>query len=90
MVLSYRLEADMKIKSIAQNQTEVHFPREGIVVLFSYDTPVAASIGRYWYKTSKRWTGTISRHINEWLPTGHAIEKPQEFFDNLCDSMRIF
>tara|TARA_Y100000361_G_C11084426_1_gene302909 strand:- start:496 stop:723 length:228 start_codon:yes stop_codon:yes gene_type:complete len=56
----------MRIKPIASNQTELHM-EDGTVVLFSYETPVAAYLPECGYvKTSKHWSKTTSRHINKW------------------------
>lgn len=75
----------MKLRNLGPNQTQLHLTYEGLeyVVLFSYDTPVAALIGPTYYRTSKKHSVTTSRHINKWLGTVKAEEKPQEFFDNL-------
>lgn len=57
------------IRQIASNMTEVHTPRH--VVLFSFETPVAAlnvTSGRY-YVTRARTSPTTAKHITKWLPT---------------------
>lgn len=73
----------MKLKPIASNMTELT-TTEGTVILFSYQTPVAALLpsGRY-VKTSHKWSVTTSRHINKWLCGIEAEPEPQEFFDRL-------
>jgi hypothetical protein len=76
----------MQIKPIGSNQTELHF--SGGVVLFSYQTPVAACLGGRCYKTSKKWSVTTSKHVNKWCYEG-CEEKPQEFFDNLVKQFEI-
>ena len=75
----------MKLVPIAKNQNEVIFG-EGTVVLFSYQTPVAAMLpsGRY-VRTDAWYSSTTSRHINKWLAGVSAIEEvSQDFIDNLC------
>ena len=69
----------LTIKPIGSNQTELS--ANGMQVLFSYETPVAAWINGQYYKTEKKWSNTTTRHINKWahLP----VSKSQEFFDNL-------
>ena len=70
----------MNLKPIASNKTELTLG-DGTQVLFSYETPVACWIQGEYFKTSKKWSNTTSRHINSWVHL--ATEKPQEFFDNL-------
>jgi hypothetical protein len=70
----------MNLKPIASNKTELTLG-DGTQVLFSYETPVACLINGEFFKTSKKWSNTTSRHINSWVHL--ATEKPQEFFDNL-------
>jgi len=71
----------MKINAIAPNQTEVIV--NNVTVFVSYNTPVAAIIDGRVYRTSKKWSVTTSKHINQWLEGMIAEEKDQEFFDNL-------
>lgn len=76
----------MKLVPIAKNQNEVVFG-EGTVVLFSYQTPVAAMLpsGRY-VRTNAWYSSTTSRHLNKWLAgvEDSVEEVDQEFIDNLC------
>ena len=56
----------MKLTPIGSNMTEVEIGNKAI--LFSYKTPVAYhETGIGYAKTSKRWSNTTSRHINQWL-----------------------
>ena len=74
----------MELKVIAANQTEVSFPT-GLVVFFSYDTPVAArTVGGDYIRTSTKWSQTTSRHINKWLDGITAIEVDQSVFDSIA------
>ena len=56
----------MRLKKIGSNQTELF--KNGLVVLFSYDTPVAALLpsGRY-LKTGTKYSTTTTKHVNSWL-----------------------
>ena len=57
----------MNLKPIRQNMNEVNIGSKR--VLFSYQTPVAyqeCAIPQI-YVTSKFWSNTTSRHINQWL-----------------------
>jgi hypothetical protein len=78
----------MKLRKLGNNQTVITMQDGdfGKSILFSYDTPVAALINGRVYKTSKKWSVTTSRHINQWLSDLEADkveEKDQSFFDNL-------
>lgn len=75
-------EIEMKVKSLAANQTEITL-NNGDMVFVSYDTPVAAFIsGRGYLKSSTKHSTTTSRHVNKWTEN-RAKEMPQDFFDNL-------
>ena len=68
----------MKINPIGSNQTELIFD-DGVKVLFSYETPVAAYVPERGYlKTSKKWSQTTSRHVNKWCPTKNVLVVPQK------------
>ena len=73
----------MTLHPIASNMTELRI--ENTVILFSYKTPVACCIypNMEYFKTDCRWSRTTSKHINKWLNSNTAIEKPQEYFDEL-------
>ena len=79
----------MKLRKTGNNTTEITLT-DGAVVLFSYAEPVAAIIDGTPYKTSKKWSGTTSKHINQWLNDDinpirkhQVVEKEQSFFDEL-------
>ena len=74
----------MKLNSIASNMTELTC-NDGTKILFSYQTPVACNIKGSYYKTSKKWSQTTSKHINKWLDGVIAGQAEQEFFDNLVN-----
>ena len=73
----------MKVIPLKSNQTEVQVGEMRILV--SYQTPVAAITGEGVFKTTQKWSGTTSKHINQWLGAREATEKPQEWFDTLLD-----
>lgn len=63
----------MKLKQLASNMTELYL-NNGIVILFSYETSVAAlnhrlSAGGYNMnaKVNKFYSRTTTKHINKWL-----------------------
>lgn len=71
------------IKKLGNNQTQVTFPH-GLIVLYSYDTPVAIrhhASGKE-YKTSKKWSRTTSKHINSWCNPS-AREIPQDAINEI-------
>ena len=81
-----RENEQMRLKPIASNMTELSFD-DGSAVLFSYETPVACGIAYDgYYRTSQKWSVATSRHINKWLTGIEAIERPQEYFDNLISA----
>lgn len=73
----------MKLNNLGSNQTEI-VKGNGLVVLYSYNTPVAALLpsGRY-VRTSTKYSNTTSKHINKWLAGINAEEVDQSFIDNL-------
>lgn len=88
----------MKLKQLASNMTELTL-NNSTIVLFSYETPVAAylsenikmPLGHYVreIKTNKKWSRTTSKHIAKWNPN-HTVgtakdfeEVDQEVLDNL-------
>jgi cytochrome b len=74
----------MKIKPIASNQTELH-TNSGAVVLFSYQTPVAAQLAEGGFvRTSTKWSKTTSKHINQWLQGAKAREVDQSVLDGIA------
>ena len=88
---------NLKLKSIAKNQTEVTLNNE-TTVFFSYETPVAAKLSNKeniseslnFVRTSKKWSPTTTRHINKWLESKgiekhRAKELEQDFFNNLLE-----
>lgn len=74
----------MNLNPIRPNMTELEI-RPGIKVLFSYRAPVAYIDNNTAtaYRTSKKWSRTTTRHINQWLGGIGDEEQPQEFFDEL-------
>lgn len=76
--------AQLKINLIGANMTLVHLPKGSI--LFSYETPVAAYVsGRGYVKTSKKFSKTTSKHINQWLDGAGAEEVPQSEIEALVE-----
>ena len=75
----------MNLTPLGTNRTQLDL-KDGTSVLFSYSTPVAALTDNGYYRTSKNWSVTTSRHIDTWLGGVLAKEQPQEYFDSLCAS----
>ena len=72
----------MKLRIVGPNQTEITVGDK--VVLFSYETPVAAHVqGRGYIRTAKHYSQTTSRHINSWLVGANAVVVPQSEIDGL-------
>ena len=72
----------MQLRPIASNMTQLDLS-DGTSVLFSSQTPVACLSDNGYYRTSKKWSVTTSRHINKWLDGVLAKDQPQSYFDNL-------
>jgi hypothetical protein len=73
----------MKLIPLGANKTELH-TNAGAVILFSYQTPVAAQLPQGGFvRTSTRYSVTTSKHINEWLEGRKAAEVPQADLDTL-------
>lgn len=81
----------MRLKPLGRNVTELTL-NDGTIVLFSYETPVAAWLDDNgpehnlspFIRTRKFWSKTTSKHINEWLDGRHADEVEQHVFDQLA------
>lgn len=76
----------MKIKQLDSNLYEVTVANG--VVLFSFETPVAAYFGGDWLISDRKWSNATAGHINKWLDANGtnkqwATPRPQQFFDNL-------
>ena len=55
----------MKLNLVGSNQTEIE-KADGVTVLYSYSTPVAAFVpGKGGLCSSKKYSTTTSRHINK-------------------------
>ena len=75
----------MNLTPLGTNRTQLDLA-DGTTVFFSYQTPVACLTDNGYYRTSKKWSVTTTRHINAWLGGVLAKEQPQEYFDSLCAS----
>ena len=72
----------MELIPLGANRTQINL-KNGDSVFFSYRTPVACLTENGYYRTSKKWSVTTTRHINKWLDGVLAKEQPQEYFDSL-------
>ena len=74
----------MKIRNVGSNMTELHTTL-GAVVLFSYETPVAAeNADGELFRTEERYSQTTTRHINKWLEGREARTVSQHVIDNFA------
>jgi hypothetical protein len=80
----------MNLTPIKQNMNEIKIG--AMRILFSYKTPVAATLltqeGMEYHVTDKKWSNTTTRHINSWMPKEDRIEHPQEWFDALLSEVK--
>ena len=70
------------LKPIGSNVTELHTD-SGHIVLFSYQTPVAALMNGVYYRTSTKYSVTTTKHINKWLEGMNAKEVSQNQINKL-------
>lgn len=68
-----------KLSPVGSNQTEIEHDN-GVTVLFSYSTPVAAFVpGKGALVTNHHYSTTTSRHINKaverWGATRHEVDQ---------------
>jgi hypothetical protein len=77
----------MKLSKLGPNTTELDLAN-GITVLFSYKTPVAALVpGRGFIKTATKYSVTTSKHINQWLEGVKHETVDQSELDALTGSL---
>jgi len=74
----------MKITKLG-NQNATVIETNDKIVLFSYETPVAANVDGKLYKTDKFWSKTTSKHINQFVNNYPVETMPQQYFDTLLD-----
>jgi hypothetical protein len=68
---------NLKLIPIKANMNELRLPN-GAVILFSYQTPVAAQRAEGGFvRTAQHYSPTTTRHINQWLEGRKAEEVPQ-------------
>lgn len=74
----------MFLEQLASNMAQVEL-KNGDRVLFSYNTPVAkyVAINGMYFRTSKKWSVTTSKHINKWLDGADCGTVAQDELDNL-------
>ena len=73
----------MKLNVIANNQTELHL-NNGVIVFFSYNTPVAARLDNGTYVTTEEvYSPTTTKHVNKWLLNQVYSTVSQEYIDGL-------
>ena len=77
----------VKINPIGSNQTEVTKGNDSF--LFSYKTLVAANVAGVWYRTSKKWSVTTSKHINKWLDGINAQAIEQDKLESLFEHVNL-
>lgn len=95
----------MHIENLGKNKTVINFddtivlddsnPESiiaytGTIALYiSYTTPVACRMGDRFYRSSKLWSPTTSKHINQWMNYADSEQMPQEFFDHLLEQSGV-
>ncbi len=78
----------MKVRNIGSNMTEIEIGDK--LILVSYETPVACAImGDGYYRTSKKWSATTTRHINKWLASHQGLDESKEIPQSDLDSLLL-
>lgn len=74
----------MHIKPLGSNQTLLT-TNHGWLILYNYETPVAGynPILKTYFRTSKKFSLTTTKHINKWLEGVKAVEMDQADIDNI-------
>lgn len=77
----------VKVHPVGANQTEVDMG-DGVIVLFSYNTPVAAKVmGGKNLRTDTYYSRTTSKHVNAWAgPDAESV--PQAVINELASPER--
>ena len=77
----------MKFEKISANVTKIYL--KDWTILYSYNTPVAAVHTPTWkfYRTEEFHSVTTSKHINQWIESRIAEQKPQSFFEDLVKDL---
>jgi hypothetical protein len=74
----------MKLKPLGSNRNELTL-NDGTVILFSYQTPVAACLATGGFiRTQRKWSRTTSKHISQWLQGATARPVEQSELDRLA------
>lgn len=75
------------IEILGPNKTIVRLPN-GVAAFFSYETVVAAYCDGKYYKTSKKFSTTTSKHVNEYLKGLEFEVVDQAWLEGLVDYVR--
>ena len=76
----------MRLQKLGNNCHTLHFPN-GDEVFFSYETPVAGDVDGLLVRTTKKWSVTTSKHINQYLE-GRQAKGPSSLV-TLLDSSSV-
>lgn len=78
----------MNLTKIGSNTMQIQFGAK--IIFISYETPVAyldMQTGEY-FKTTRVFSPTTTRHIAKWLDGNEAFYAPQETFDALLSGVK--
>lgn len=74
----------MKRTPLGRNVAEIELTND-VLILFSYQTPVACKVNGKYFRTKQFWSVTTSRHINKWLNGADCGEIEQTALDDLME-----
>ncbi len=79
---------NMKLTRINKSSATEVVLQNGNTVLFSYSTPVACHIpGMGYYRTTKAWSRTTSKHITQWVKANGGSGKTLTIEQSALDAM---
>ncbi len=78
----------MKLRQLKPNQAELVL--NGVVIFFSYNTPVVAVVNGKAYRTMSHYSVTTSKHINAYLRGWSDVQSvAQDFINGLVEGKPI-
>ena len=73
----------VRLRKVGSNMTELH--KDGNVILFSYETPVASNVDGGFIRTQLSHSLTTTRHIHKWLRGASYKTVPQQTIEDVLN-----
>ena len=71
----------MKLETLGGQKATIATLANGVKILYSYDTPVAAIVKGKKYRCSAHYSRTSDRHVNQFLGKGEGDLVEASFFN---------